>query len=64
VELADRLHRVFTDAAKDPAVLKRLQEAGVETLTHNSRDEFAGFLRSEIERWGKVAKQANITASP
>ncbi|WP_375462053.1 Bug family tripartite tricarboxylate transporter substrate binding protein [uncultured Enterovirga sp.] len=62
--LADRLHRVFTDASNDPIVLRRLREAGVEPLTYNSRDEFSGFLKSEIDRWGKVAKDANITASP
>jgi tripartite-type tricarboxylate transporter receptor subunit TctC len=47
-------------ALKDPAVIERLRTAGVQQRTM-SRDEFAKFAANEVQRWGKVVKEAGIT---
>jgi len=32
-------------------------------LTPKSEDDFGRFLKSEVERWARIIKTANITAS-
>lgn len=59
-QTADLLHDAFTKAAKDPAVIKQLADAGIEPMTQASRADFDTFLQSELVRWGKVVETAKI----
>jgi tripartite-type tricarboxylate transporter receptor subunit TctC len=54
-----RLHEVTVQAMRDPGVQEKLSSQGL-SLVGNSPDEFAAFIRSEIEKWGKVAKAAGL----
>lgn len=58
--LVDRLNADFRKLLAQPDVSKRMQGFGI-TVVGNSPDEFAAFIRKEIERWTKVAKAANIS---
>jgi len=57
----ERLHREILKAVQRPDVAARLALDGTEGIG-SSPEEFGKFLRSERERWAKVAKQANIRA--
>jgi len=46
---------------KLPPVQERLKEMGVQ-VSASSPDEFGKFVRSEVERWGKVVRENNIKA--
>lgn len=59
-QIADALHAAFTEAAQDPDVVETLAKSGIEPMTQKSRAEFNAFLKSELERWGKIVKAANI----
>ena len=57
--LVHRLNADFKKLLARPDVAKRMQEFGIQVVG-NSPEEFGAFIRSEIERWTKVAKAANI----
>ncbi len=57
--LVQRLNADFRKLLADPEIAKRLVEFGIEP-TPNSPEEFEAFIRSEIARWTRVAKAANI----
>jgi tripartite-type tricarboxylate transporter receptor subunit TctC len=46
-------------ALRAPDVVERLSSQGAEPVG-NSADEWAAFIRSEIEKWGKVVKAAGM----
>jgi tripartite-type tricarboxylate transporter receptor subunit TctC len=54
-----RLHQVTAQALKSPEVKDKLSAQGA-ILVGNTPDEFAAYIQSEIDKWGKVAKAANI----
>src|SRR3990170_1782672 len=56
----DRLHKEIAKAVHRPEVTSRLALDGTDGIA-SSPQEFAAHLRSERERWTKVAKAANIT---
>lgn len=58
--LVERLNADFRKLLAQPDVAKRMQDFGIQVVG-NSPDEFAAFIRSEIERWTKVAKAAKIS---
>jgi len=58
--LADRLHKVFTEAANDADVKQQLGQSGIEPMTMDSRAEFARFLEQELQRWGDIAEKAGV----
>ena len=53
------LNADFLAVLKMPDVAKRFTELGLE-IVGNSPEEFDAMIRSEIERWTKVARDANI----
>jgi tripartite-type tricarboxylate transporter receptor subunit TctC len=57
-----KLHRATAEALKSPEVKDKLQAQGA-ILVGNSPEEFADYIRSEIDKWGKIAKAANIKAN-
>jgi tripartite-type tricarboxylate transporter receptor subunit TctC len=58
-DLVNRLNADFRKLLKDPEVTKRLEDFGIQVVG-NSPEEFDAFVKSEIARWTRVAKAANI----
>jgi len=58
-ELARRISSEFRKLLREPDTAKRLAELGIEPVG-NSPEEFGAFIKSEIERWTRVAKAANV----
>jgi tripartite-type tricarboxylate transporter receptor subunit TctC len=56
-EIIARLHAVTVKALNSPEVTERLSRQGAAVMT-NTPDEFAAFIRSEIERWGRMVHAA------
>lgn len=54
-----RLHKATVEALRSTEVKDKLASQGA-ILVGNTPDEFADYIRSEIDKWGKVAKAANI----
>ena len=60
-EIVAKLNADIVKALNDPEVKKRLLENGAEAMP-GTPDQFGKTLRSEIVKWGKVVKAANIKA--
>ena len=58
--VVNRLFKVGHDMMKDPQVVKRLGESGIEIVTSKAPADFVAFVRSETERFGKAIKDAKI----
>jgi len=54
-----RLHGEIVRALRDPEVGKRLEADGAEAVG-SSPEEFAAFIKSETEKWARVAQAAGI----
>jgi tripartite-type tricarboxylate transporter receptor subunit TctC len=55
------LHRAFTGALKRSEVQERLANQGFDIIG-NTPEVYAEYIKSEIPKWAKVIKAANITA--
>ena len=58
-EIISRLHAESVKLLKQPDVKQRLDNAGFEPIG-NSPEEFGAYIRSEIEKWGKVVRTAGV----
>ena len=58
-DIVNKINAAFLKILKEPDLAKRLDELGLEPVG-DSPEEFDAFIRSELERWAKVAKAANI----
>jgi len=58
-EAVARLSKALNAALAQPEVRERFAAAGLETVS-STPAEFAAFIRSEIAKWARVAKEANI----
>ena len=58
-EIVDRLHREIARAVSSPRVSQLLSNLGTQPVT-NTPNEFAAFIRSEAEKWGRVIRNAKI----
>jgi tripartite-type tricarboxylate transporter receptor subunit TctC len=58
--IVKKLYAVFTKVMADPALVKRLQDNGAETVTSKSPEEFAVFMKEENEKWAKVIKEVGV----
>jgi len=56
-----RLSEALLRALADPLVRERFATAGLEAAP-STPAEFSAFIRAEIQKWGRVAKEANIKA--
>jgi tripartite-type tricarboxylate transporter receptor subunit TctC len=56
-----RLHKEITAAASQPAVVERYRALILEPAT-STPEEFRRLIESDLKRWGKVVKEANIRA--
>jgi tripartite-type tricarboxylate transporter receptor subunit TctC len=57
--ILDKLHTDLKRVLQMPDVTQRFADMVVEAAPQ-SRDEFSGFIRSEMTRWAKVVKDAGI----
>jgi tripartite-type tricarboxylate transporter receptor subunit TctC len=57
--VVQKIRDTIARAAAEPAVIKRLQDVGVE-LVAGTPEELARFQHAEIERWAKVIRDSNI----
>jgi tripartite-type tricarboxylate transporter receptor subunit TctC len=58
--LIERMNRDIVSVLKDPDVVKRFRDQGVE-VTASSPAAFGQLIQSEIVKWTQVIKDANIT---
>ena len=54
-----KLNAAVNAALKDPEIARKLIEAGADPAA-GTPEQLAEFLKSELERWGKVVKEKNI----
>ena len=57
--IVDKLHADTVKALADPDVKKRFADLGVDAVS-SSPQEFAAFIRSEMDKYTKLIKEANI----
>jgi tripartite-type tricarboxylate transporter receptor subunit TctC len=60
-EVVDKLYSATIETMKTPEVQQRLANGGVEVVT-SAPGEFAKFVASETERWGRAVKESGATA--
>jgi tripartite-type tricarboxylate transporter receptor subunit TctC len=58
-EIITKLHGAMVGVLQNPAIKDKLSTDGAEPVG-NTPEEFARFLRSETEKWGKVVRTAGI----
>jgi tripartite-type tricarboxylate transporter receptor subunit TctC len=58
-EIAQRLNTETVRILQQPDIRARLAEFGLQAMG-NSREEFARAMRSEYEKWGRIARENNI----
>ncbi len=58
-DLVRRINRDIVAACNDAQLLARFEGLGGRPIT-STPEEFAAFTKSEIDRWGKIIKSANI----
>jgi tripartite-type tricarboxylate transporter receptor subunit TctC len=58
-DIIAKLRTAYVAAVSQPEVVAKLNAAGIDVL-QSTPAEFAGYMRSEIEKWGNVIKDANI----
>ena len=56
------LHDVIGRVLQAPDIKERLAHDGAVTFAGDTPAEYGAFLRSEIEKWGKIVRRAGITA--
>ena len=61
VAIIDRLAGDFARAMRDPEVSTRLSSVGYEISTM-TRDEFAAYVRTEVTKWARIAKETGAKA--
>src|ERR1700742_1433892 len=59
VEIIQKLNAGMNALMKDPAVTERLDKLNI-SYRQNAPDEFRAFVAAEMERWGRIVKEANI----
>ena len=60
--IVDKLHAALLKSALSPELKERFVGIGVESMTIASPDAFAAFLKEELVRWGKLAKESGARA--
>jgi tripartite-type tricarboxylate transporter receptor subunit TctC len=58
--IVNKIFSVTTETMKNPEVVKRLQEGGVDIVVTQSPEDFSKFVRNENARFAKVIKDAKI----
>ena len=58
-EVIDKLHGEIAAILKTKEVRERLERDGIEAVG-STPEQFGAYIRAEIEKWGKVVRDANI----
>ena len=58
-----RLHAVTSDLLRQPDMVANLSKQGLQP-TYRTPEEFAAFIKNDMDRWAAVVKSANITLDP
>lgn len=61
-EVLNRLFEAMRQVSVEPDLQKRMNDMGAEATSSKSPQEFRAFMLSERERWGKVIRDAKISA--
>jgi len=61
--IIDRLNADTVSALNDADVKKRFADLGVEAVS-STPEQFAAFIRAEMDKYGKLIKEANIKVNP
>jgi tripartite-type tricarboxylate transporter receptor subunit TctC len=56
--IIDKIHREVARIYGDPAMIAKLEKAGILAVGSSSPAEFDAFVRSELERWSRVLKDS------
>ena len=60
--VVDKLHEAIVKAATAPELKQQFDTIGVEAFVQPSPEAFADFLRKDLVRWGRVAKESGARA--
>ena len=60
-ELADRWNKELVKVLSDPTVVPEMLKHGLEPHP-GTREELARYMKAESDKWGKVIREAKITA--
>jgi tripartite-type tricarboxylate transporter receptor subunit TctC len=60
--LAERLNAEIRAIVDTPEMRERFAQEGAEPSTTVNADQFAAYVRTELDKWRKVAREKNITA--
>jgi tripartite-type tricarboxylate transporter receptor subunit TctC len=60
-DVVERLHKEIANALANPKVIDQMEKTGVEPLSMTP-EEFGRYIKREYDTWGKVVKEAGITA--
>jgi tripartite-type tricarboxylate transporter receptor subunit TctC len=58
--VVNKLFKVSHEMMKDPAVVKRLGDQGIQIVTSKSPADFVNFVKAETGRFGKVIRDNKI----
>jgi tripartite-type tricarboxylate transporter receptor subunit TctC len=58
-EIVARLNDAMVKALRSPEISQRMQQIGFDVVA-SSPDEFAAFMKGEVERWTRVVQKGNI----
>jgi tripartite-type tricarboxylate transporter receptor subunit TctC len=56
--IIDKLHRKIASIYADPALIAKLEKAGILAVSSGTPAELEAFIRSETARWSKVLKES------
>ena len=59
--ILERIREAVASGVADPELRKRFLNQGIELLASKSIDEFAAFLKKQVEEFAVLAKQAGLT---
>jgi tripartite-type tricarboxylate transporter receptor subunit TctC len=57
--IVSSLNRAINEAIRAPEVKERFEQLNIDSR-QNTPEEFRAFVKDQMERWGKVVKEANI----
>ena len=60
--IIDRLHEAIVKAATAPEMKQQFDTIGVEAFVQPSPEAFTTFLRNDLVRWGRIAKESGARA--
>jgi len=58
-EIVQKLNAGLNAVLRQPDIVERLRQLNVE-FRENTPEEFRAFVAAEIEKWGRVVREANI----